>query len=132
MHDSLIDDERRHRPDSLLASLNMLIQTPGGSEYTAKDCTAWMREAGFSTVHVIESDHNAIGGDRIQRQFLATPSGVHVRFSNRPSGVKHFQTVHHCNVDVTHGLALLSEIGARALPSWDPVQQNAPCCAFSF
>jgi hypothetical protein len=24
-----------------------------------------------------------------------------VRFSNRPSGVKHFQTVHHCNVDVT-------------------------------
>ena len=54
VHDSLIDDERRHRPDSLLASLNMLIQTPGGSEYTAKDCTAWMREAGFSTVHVIE------------------------------------------------------------------------------
>ena len=43
-----------------------------------------------------------------------------VRFSNRPSGVKHFQTVHHCNVDVTHGLALLSGIGTRALPSWDP------------
>jgi hypothetical protein len=43
-----------------------------------------------------------------------------VRFSNRPSGVKHFQTVHHCNVDVTHGLALLFGIGTRALPSWDP------------
>jgi len=26
---------------------------------------------------------------------------TNVRFSNRPSGVKHFQTVHHCNVDVT-------------------------------
>ncbi len=44
----------------------------------------------------------------------------HVRFSNRPSGVKHFQTVHHCNVDVTRGLALLFGIGAKALPSWDP------------
>jgi hypothetical protein len=46
--------------------------------------------------------------------------GSDVRFSNRPSGVKHFQTVHHCNVDVTHGLALLSGSGTRALPSWDP------------
>ena len=44
----------------------------------------------------------------------------HVRFSNRPSGVKHFQTAHHCNVDVTHGLALLFGIGTKALPSWDP------------
>ena len=48
------------------------------------------------------------------------PGPLDVRFSNRPSGVKHFQTVHHCNVDVTHGLALLSGIGTRALPSWDP------------
>ena len=43
-----------------------------------------------------------------------------VRFSNRPFGVKHFQTVHCCNVDVTHGLALLFGIGTKALPSWDP------------
>ena len=42
------------------------------------------------------------------------------RFSNRPSGVKHFQTVHHCNVDVTHGLALLFEIGTKVLPALDP------------
>src|SRR4051812_10008706 len=40
---------------------------------------------------------------------------IHVRFSNRPVGVKHFQTVYRCNVDVTHGLALLSGIGTRAL-----------------
>ena len=32
---------------------------------------------------------------------------VHVRFSNRPFGVKHFQTVHRCSVDVTRGLVLL-------------------------
>src|SRR5450631_1527527 len=42
-----------------------------------------------------------------------------VRFSNRPFGVKHFQTIHHCSVDVTHGLALLFGIGTKALPSWD-------------
>src|SRR5471032_3640512 len=42
------------------------------------------------------------------------------RFSNRPFGVKHFQAIHRCNVDVSHGLALLSGIGTKALPSWDP------------
>jgi hypothetical protein len=44
----------------------------------------------------------------------------HFRFSNRPFGVKHFQAIHHCNVDVSHGLALLFGIGTKALPSWDP------------
>jgi hypothetical protein len=43
-----------------------------------------------------------------------------VRFSNRPFGVKHFQTIHRCGVDVAHGLALLFGIGTKALPSWDP------------
>src|SRR5450756_1941517 len=41
------------------------------------------------------------------------------RFSNRPFGVKHFQTIQHCNVDVARGLLLLFGIGTRALPSWD-------------
>ena len=44
---------------------------------------------------------------------------AHVRFSNRPFEVKHFQTIHHCSVDVAHGLVLLFGLGARALPSWD-------------
>src|ERR1700731_2923680 len=43
----------------------------------------------------------------------------HVCFSNRPFGVKHFQTIHPCGVDVARGLVLLSGIGTRALPSWD-------------
>jgi hypothetical protein len=43
----------------------------------------------------------------------------YVRFSNRPFGVKHFQTIHHDSVDVAHGLVLLFGIGTRALPSWD-------------
>src|SRR5208282_5868579 len=41
-----------------------------------------------------------------------------VGFSNRPVGVKHFQTIHYCSVDVAHGLALLFGIGTKALPSW--------------
>ena len=43
----------------------------------------------------------------------------HVCFSNRPFGVKHFQTIHLCGVDVTRGLVLLFGIGTWALPSWD-------------
>src|SRR5450631_4230436 len=43
-----------------------------------------------------------------------------VRFSNRPFGVKHFQTIRRCSVDVAHGLVLLFGIGTKALPSWDP------------
>src|SRR5712672_2152463 len=49
--------------------------------------------------------------------FVAVPNDV--RFSNRPFGVKRFQTIHHCNVDVARGLVLLFGIGASALPSWD-------------
>src|SRR3954447_15367776 len=46
------------------------------------------------------------------------PTSNDVRFSNRPFGVKHFQTIHHCSVDVAHGLALLFGIGTKAVPSW--------------
>src|ERR1022692_2969590 len=42
-----------------------------------------------------------------------------VRFSNRPFEVKRFQAIHHCSVDVAHGLALLFGIGTKALPVWD-------------
>jgi hypothetical protein len=40
-----------------------------------------------------------------------------VRFSNRPSGVKRFQTIRHHSDDVARGLVLLFGIGTRALPS---------------
>src|ERR1700693_3013419 len=42
-----------------------------------------------------------------------------VRFSNRPFGVKHFQPIHQCGVDVARGLVLLFGIGTKAVPSWD-------------
>ena len=43
----------------------------------------------------------------------------HVRFSNRPFWVKHFQTIRHHSIDVARGLVLLFGIGTKAFPSWD-------------
>src|SRR6476620_4285307 len=43
----------------------------------------------------------------------------YVRFSNRPFGVKRFQTIRHHSVDAARGLMLLFGIGTEALPSWD-------------
>ena len=43
---------------------------------------------------------------------------TNVCFSNRPFGVKHFQTIRRYSVDVAHGLVLLFGIGTKALPSW--------------
>jgi hypothetical protein len=33
-------------------SLNTLIETTGGIDYTGTDCAGWMREAGFSATRV--------------------------------------------------------------------------------
>jgi hypothetical protein len=46
------------------------------------------------------------------------------RFSNRPFRVKRFQTIHHCSVDVAHGLVLLFGIGTKALV-WGFFSQEA-------
>jgi hypothetical protein len=50
--EALIDDERQQNAFGLLMSLNMLIETPGGFDYTGKDCTQWMRDAGFRETRV--------------------------------------------------------------------------------
>ncbi|HEY8490746.1 MAG TPA: methyltransferase [Dehalococcoidia bacterium] len=52
VYDAVIDDERRRNAFGLLMSLNMLIETPGGFDYTGADCCAWMREAGFREAYV--------------------------------------------------------------------------------
>jgi hypothetical protein len=46
-------------------------------------------------------------------------SSLAVRFSNRPFGVKRFQTIHYHSVDVARGLVLLFGIGTTALPAWN-------------
>jgi hypothetical protein len=52
IHEALIDDARRENAPGLLMSLNMLIETPGGFDYTGADCQGWLREAGFSETWV--------------------------------------------------------------------------------
>jgi precorrin-6B methylase 2 len=50
--EAIIDDERRRNAFGLLMSLNMLIETSGGFDFTGADCSGWMREAGFRETRV--------------------------------------------------------------------------------
>jgi hypothetical protein len=52
VYESLIDDERRENVFGLLMSLNMLIETPGGFDFTGADCAGWMRSVGFRRTYV--------------------------------------------------------------------------------
>jgi precorrin-6B methylase 2 len=52
VYEAMIDDDRRENAFGLLMSLNMLIETPGGFDYTGADCQAWMREAGFAATRL--------------------------------------------------------------------------------
>lgn len=52
VYEALIDDDRRANAFGLLMSLNMLIETPGGFDYTGADCQLWMREVGFRRMYV--------------------------------------------------------------------------------
>jgi hypothetical protein len=50
--EAIIDDERRQNAFGLLMSLNMLIETQAGFDFTGADCSAWMRDAGFRETRV--------------------------------------------------------------------------------
>jgi cyclopropane fatty-acyl-phospholipid synthase-like methyltransferase len=63
-YDAIIDDDRRQNAFGLLMSLNMLIETSGGFDYTGADCMSWMRTAGFSETrveHLLGPDSMVIG-----------------------------------------------------------------------
>jgi hypothetical protein len=47
VYEMMIDDDRSSNALGLLMSLNMLIETPGGFDFTPTECTGWMRDAGF-------------------------------------------------------------------------------------
>jgi hypothetical protein len=47
VYDAVIDDERRTNAFGLMMSLNMLIETAAGFDYTGADCEGWLREVGF-------------------------------------------------------------------------------------
>jgi hypothetical protein len=52
VYESIIDDDRSQNAFGLMMSLNMLIETPGGFDYTGADCSGWMKDAGFSETRV--------------------------------------------------------------------------------
>jgi len=64
VYDSMIDDDRAKNAFGLLMSLNMLIETPGGFDYTGADCIGWMNDAGFRETrveHLVGPDSMAVG-----------------------------------------------------------------------
>jgi len=64
VYDAIIDDDRSQNAFGLLMSLNMLIETPGGFDYTGADCIGWMTEAGFRDCrveHLVGPDSMVVG-----------------------------------------------------------------------
>jgi hypothetical protein len=49
VYEAIIDDDRSKNAFGLMMSLNMLIETPAGFDYTGADCAGWMKEAGFTS-----------------------------------------------------------------------------------
>ncbi len=52
VYEAIIDDDRSKNAFGLMMSLNMLIETPAGFDYTGADCAGWMTAAGFSATRV--------------------------------------------------------------------------------
>jgi precorrin-6B methylase 2 len=64
VYEAIIDDDRSQNAFGLMMSLNMLIETPGGFDYTGSDCMGWMQEAGFSSTrveHLVGPDSMVVG-----------------------------------------------------------------------
>lgn len=64
VYDAIIDDDRSKNAFGLLMSLNMLVETPGGFDYTGADCIGWMKEAGFRNAfveHLVGPDSMVVG-----------------------------------------------------------------------
>ncbi|MGB8191437.1 MAG: methyltransferase [Chitinophagaceae bacterium] len=51
--ENVIDDQRKENAFGLMMSLNMLIETEGGFDYTAAEFIEWTREAGFTSMQVM-------------------------------------------------------------------------------
>ena len=64
VYESIIDNDRSKNAFGLMMSLNMLIETTGGFDYTGADCEGWIKEAGFRETrveHLIGPDSMVIG-----------------------------------------------------------------------
>ena len=59
VYEAIIDDDRSKNAFGLMMSLNMLVETSGGFDYTGADCSGWMKDAGFSSTrfeHLVGPD----------------------------------------------------------------------------
>lgn len=64
VYESIIDDDRSQNAFGLMMSLNMLVETPGGFDYTGTDCAGWMKSAGFRETrveHLVGPDSMVVG-----------------------------------------------------------------------
>jgi hypothetical protein len=64
VYEAIIDDDRSKNAFGLLMSLNMLIETPGGFDYTGANCMGWMKAAGFKETrveHLVGPDSMVVG-----------------------------------------------------------------------
>jgi len=51
--ENIIDDERRENAFGLMMSLNMLIETPEGYDFTGADFDIWAKDAGFGRTYIL-------------------------------------------------------------------------------
>ena len=64
VYEAIIDDDRRKNAFGLMMSLNMLIESYGGFDYTGADCQTWMRDVGFKETrveHLVGPDSMVVG-----------------------------------------------------------------------
>jgi hypothetical protein len=64
VYERFIDDARLTATAGLLSSLNMLIMTAGGFDFTVAECVAWMQAAGFHDMRSepLADEHSMIVG----------------------------------------------------------------------
>jgi hypothetical protein len=64
VYEAMIDDDRSENAFGLMMSLNMLIETEGGFDYTCADCQGWLADAGFRETraeHLLGPDSMVVG-----------------------------------------------------------------------
>jgi len=53
VYEAMIDNDRSRNLAGLLMSLNMLIETAGGFDFTIADCQKWLKEVGFKRTKAV-------------------------------------------------------------------------------
>ena len=66
VYERFIDEARRASAAALLSSLNMLLMTAGGFDFTVSDCVQWMQAAGFRDMRCapLADDHAMVVGHK--------------------------------------------------------------------